>query len=343
VHRLDRRVPGAAVLGDVGEQFGRAEVGDGLDRGRRALGQVRDHLDRKSAARAERRQRGAEPVVEHRGVNAAGQVAQLHDRLLGAAVGGVDELKRPFQVDLRRPARRSLGRSADVAAELLPGEPELHRDRHHLRLRPVVEVPFDPAQPYRRVVHGACPGLLQVTHPLRQRGAERPGGQPPVQVVGPADYPRREDQGAEAGRDQREGHGQSRHRLGDKHRVRRPPRQPSRHRHGVAVSRQLMNELPPHRERGVPHPPGDDVDQPDGAEQRDRQLEQQVSACPPADGVGQACPDPAGEAWLRPQRRRRVDGPFPLQREHPRRLRPWRQLPVRQASAGLAQPPGRPQ
>jgi hypothetical protein len=104
-----------------------------------------------------------------RRVDPAGQVAQFEDGLLGAAVGGVDQLERPLQVDLRRPAirRRAVRRPADRAAELLSGEPELHRDRHHLRLRPVVEVPLDPAQPHRRVVDRARPGHLQVAHPLR--------------------------------------------------------------------------------------------------------------------------------------------------------------------------------
>ena len=145
-------------LADVGEQFGRAEVGDGLDRGRRALGQVHDQLDGHVAARGEGGERGAEAVVEHRRVDAAGQVAQLGDGLLGAAVGGVDQLQDPLQVGLRGPV--------DRAAELLPGQPQLHGDGDHLGLRPVVQVPLDPAQPRGRVVHHVGPGLLQLTHPV---------------------------------------------------------------------------------------------------------------------------------------------------------------------------------
>jgi hypothetical protein len=56
-------MPGAAVLGDVGEQLGGAEVGDGLDRGRRALGQVDDELDRQVATRGQARGLGGVPVV----------------------------------------------------------------------------------------------------------------------------------------------------------------------------------------------------------------------------------------------------------------------------------------
>ena len=40
-------------------------------------------------------------VVQDRRVDAAGQVAQLGDGLLGAAVGRVDQLQHPLQVDLR--------------------------------------------------------------------------------------------------------------------------------------------------------------------------------------------------------------------------------------------------
>ena len=189
---LHRGMPGAAVLGDVGEQFRRAEVGDGLDRGRRTLGQVDDQLDRQVAARGEGGERGAEAVVEHRRVDAAGQVAQLGDGLLGAAVGGVDQLQDPLQVGLRGPGERGPG---DRAAELLPGQAQLHRDGDHLSLRAVVQVPLDPAQPRGRVVHHAGPGLLQLTHPAdavllqavdgpedqrrpRQRQRRQPGQRP---------------------------------------------------------------------------------------------------------------------------------------------------------------------
>jgi len=166
-------MPGVAVLGDVGEQLGRAEVGDGLDRGRRALGQVDDEFNGHVAARGEGGKRGAEAVVEHGRVDAAGQVAQLGDGLLGTAVGGVDQLQDPLQVGLRGPV--------DRAAELLSGQPQLHGDGDHLSLRPVVQVPLDPPQPRGRVLHQVGPGLLQLTHPLRQRSNEQVVGDPKLQ------------------------------------------------------------------------------------------------------------------------------------------------------------------
>src|SRR6202034_554601 len=93
VCRLQRGVLRAAVLGGVGQQLGGAEVGDGLDRGRRALGQIDDQLDGQVAAGGEGGEGGAKTLVERRGVDAPGQVTQLGDGLLGAAVGGGDQLQ----------------------------------------------------------------------------------------------------------------------------------------------------------------------------------------------------------------------------------------------------------
>ena len=100
VRHLNRGMPSVAVLGDVGEQLGDAEVGDGLDRGGRPLGQIDDHLDRQVAAGGERGERGAESFVQHRRVDAAGQVAQLADRLHGASVGRIDQLESALEVAL---------------------------------------------------------------------------------------------------------------------------------------------------------------------------------------------------------------------------------------------------
>ena len=77
-------------------------------------------------------------------------------------MGSVDQLQDPLQVGLRGPGDCGPG---DRAAELLPGQPQLHGDGDHLRLRSVVQVPLDPAQPRGRVIHHAGPGLLQLTHP----------------------------------------------------------------------------------------------------------------------------------------------------------------------------------
>src|SRR6202522_1790695 len=92
VHGFDGRVPGAAVLGDVGKQFGGAIVGDGLDRVRRPFGCVGDQLDRDRTAVRERGQRVGEAVVQGRGVDAPGQRSEVGDPLGYAAVGVVDKL-----------------------------------------------------------------------------------------------------------------------------------------------------------------------------------------------------------------------------------------------------------
>lgn len=66
---------GFAVLGDVRQQFGGAEVGDGFDRGRWALGYADFQVDGHVAGRSEGSQGGAEALVEDRGMDSAGQVA----------------------------------------------------------------------------------------------------------------------------------------------------------------------------------------------------------------------------------------------------------------------------
>jgi hypothetical protein len=90
-------------------------------------------------------------------VDAAGQVTQLGNGLLGPAVSRDDQRQDPFQVGLPGPI--------DHAAELLGGQPQLHGHRDHLHLRAIVQVPLDPAQPRGRVVHQVSPGLLQLPHP----------------------------------------------------------------------------------------------------------------------------------------------------------------------------------
>ena len=91
-------------------------------------------------------------------MDAAGQVTQFGDGLLGAALGGSDQLQDPIQVGLPGPIGH--------AAELLHGQPQLHGDSDHLGLRAIMQVPLDPAQPRGRIVHHVGPGLLQLTHPV---------------------------------------------------------------------------------------------------------------------------------------------------------------------------------
>ena len=73
-------------------------------------------------------------------------------------MGGGDQFQDPVQVGLPGPVGH--------AAELLGGQPQLHGDGDHLRLRAVVQVPLDLAQPRGRVVHQVGPGLLQLAHPV---------------------------------------------------------------------------------------------------------------------------------------------------------------------------------
>ena len=308
-------MPGAAVLDHVGEQLGRAEVGDRLDRGRRALGQVDDQLDGHVAARGEGGERGAEAVVQDRRVDATGQVAQLDDGLLGAAVRRVDQLQGPLHV--------GLGDPGDRAAELLPGQAQLHGHRDHLGLGPIVQVPLDPAQPRGRVVHRVGPALLQFTHPVPQRRPEQPDDQLPVLGVAPLQPPRAIEQRSQARRNQGEGDSQGMHRLDHQQGIWLPPHQPSRHvdHHAVGVQ-----DLPPDRKGQIRDPPSHQVDHDDRAQHREQQLEQQVGTGPPAGRIGQHRPDPAEGARLRAQRRRRLD-------LHP-------QQPAGQAAVDRAEPPG---
>ena len=76
-------------------------------------------------------------------------------------MGRDDQLQDPLQVGLPGPVGQ--------AAELLGGQPQLHGDGDHLRLRAVVQVPLDLAQPCGRVVHQVGPGPLQLTNPPRKR------------------------------------------------------------------------------------------------------------------------------------------------------------------------------
>ena len=203
---------------------------------------------------------------------------------------------------------RARSRSASVppgrAAEVLPGQAELHGHRDHLGLRAVVQIPLDPAQPRRGVVHRVGPGLLQFTHPVPQRRPEQPGGQPPIHGVALLQPPRAIEQHGQPRRNQGEGDGQGMHRPGHQQGVRLPPHQPPRQVDHHAVH---VQDLPPDRKRQIGEPPQQQVGRDDHGERRERQLEQQVAASPPTSGIGQGRPGPAQGACLRAQRRRRHD------------------------------------
>jgi hypothetical protein len=74
-------------------------------------GQVDDQLNGQIGARGETGERDAQALIEHWRVDTAGQVTQLGDGLLSAAVRGGDQLQDPLQVGLPGPVHH--------AAELL--------------------------------------------------------------------------------------------------------------------------------------------------------------------------------------------------------------------------------
>ena len=83
------------VLGHVGQELGHAEVGDRLDGRSRAVAERHGELGGDGAPGGQSGQGALEPDVEGGGVDPPGQVPQLDDGLLGAAVGVVDELGAP--------------------------------------------------------------------------------------------------------------------------------------------------------------------------------------------------------------------------------------------------------
>jgi len=126
---MDARVPRVCVLLDVHERLGDDEVRGHLDRDGEALAQPDVERHRDAARRDERRERGVEAAVgEYRGRDPGDESPEVCDRRPRLGVRGLDQL-----------ARR-LG----VAVELLARATEVHRHRHHPRLRPVMEVALDP-------------------------------------------------------------------------------------------------------------------------------------------------------------------------------------------------------
>jgi len=73
-------------------------------------------------------------------VNAAGQVAQVGDGVLGAAVRGFDQFAGPLEVEFAPGC-------VVAGAELLPGQPEFHGEGDELGLRAIVQVAFDATEP----------------------------------------------------------------------------------------------------------------------------------------------------------------------------------------------------
>jgi hypothetical protein len=149
----DRRAVRTAVLGDVREQFGHAEVGDRLDRGRRPIGEDRTQVHRDRAAHGEGGDRGVEPIVQGGRMDAADHVTQVRDRALGV-------------VPCR--GQEGAGRVGGLIAERFGDHGQVHTERHEAGLRAVVQVAFDPAQRRGGVVDRVRPSPLQIRDPLRR-------------------------------------------------------------------------------------------------------------------------------------------------------------------------------
>ena len=90
-------------------------------------------------------------------MDAAGEVAQLSQRLLGADPGLGQQLAGPLR----------------VLGDRLLGHPEAHPQRHQPRLGAVVEVALDPPQLGLLLVDGARPGRLERVDPFAQLGLPR--------------------------------------------------------------------------------------------------------------------------------------------------------------------------
>ena len=115
---------GVGVLGDVGQRLADDVVGGGLDRAGEAVLELDVELDRQRRAVGDRADGGLEAALgQHRGVDAAGELAQLLQRV-GELLAG------PLEVGV-------VGMAAG-------GQPQHQRQRDEPLLRAVVEVALQP-------------------------------------------------------------------------------------------------------------------------------------------------------------------------------------------------------
>ena len=159
----------ARVLRDVGERLARDEVGGQLHGIGEPLARLARHRRRDRRAVRQRVERGREPVLEHRRVHPARELAQLGQRLgeLGAR-------------------RRDQLRGVGVVADPVLQQAQLQRDRHQPLLRAVVQVALEPPalgvaggdDPLARCLQLVEPhvGLGQEALVLERDGRRRAGG-----------------------------------------------------------------------------------------------------------------------------------------------------------------------
>src|SRR4051794_7359961 len=116
------------MLGGVGERFRNHEVGCRLDRRSEPLVELDGYRHWQAALVGKRGERRREAAIgEHGRMDAAGEVAELAERLADARTRLCDEL----------PCARGIG------CELLLGQTEAHSERDEPRLRTVVQVALD--------------------------------------------------------------------------------------------------------------------------------------------------------------------------------------------------------
>ena len=143
----------ARVLGRVGQRFADDEVGDRLD-GRIAARldlDVERHGYRRPTGQA--RQRGVEPAIgKHRRMQPAGEITQLHQRMLGIGMGLVEQFARRLGVVFI--ARTS--------------PPEIHGQRDEALLGAVMQVSLDTPALCLSGIDDPRPAALKLVDALRE-------------------------------------------------------------------------------------------------------------------------------------------------------------------------------
>ena len=160
------------MLGDVGEKFCDAVVGEGLHRRvEKTVGLecgIDRHGNRQRRAGREGFDRHSEAGIKCRRVNAADDFTQFGESLFCGRVRGVNQSRRLIQI----------GASREMDACLA----QLHGNRHEPRLRAVVEVALNSTQPRVGVGDRCRARGPQSRNPLaRPCGAKQRASQHPIQ------------------------------------------------------------------------------------------------------------------------------------------------------------------
>ncbi len=145
----------AGMLDRVGERLGDREVTGRLHGRRQPPAQADVQVDRHRRVQREGPDRWAEAAVgQHRRVDAADQIPQVVQRAQRRLPCLGDQGQRGLRAHRQHPLDR----------------PQVHAERDQPGLRPVVQVPLDPAQLGAGRVDGVATGLGQPLHPAGQVG-----------------------------------------------------------------------------------------------------------------------------------------------------------------------------